>query len=270
MTANSDSKQYVEVLHVQQGKEAWLKARKGVAGVCVGSSLLGSVAGLSKFKTRHEAYLQLVSGKSDPLNPAMAHGHAFEQTCADNFRQRAGCPELHEAGVAWATPANPNFTEKQRPFYAGSIDRWGCACGGAGESISDHMGHSEFFVVECKCPARIESFRDYYGSEDKIKQEHLCQLHLQMALFNLKHIFYTAALVRAYDGRVIVSKGYMVSWTPDYWKFVLRRADPVVRCAIDAFYMGEQLSASELDEEVVKADGEGGEAPPAVEIKTLW
>lgn len=267
--AVDDGPRCVIVLPLQQGSEAWLKARKGEAGVCVGSSLLGAVAGLSLFKTTYEAYKQLVSGKGDPQNRAMAHGHQFERVCADNFRKLSRCPPLHEAGVAWATAANPNFSAEQRAFYAGSIDRWGCDCGGKG-GIEGHFVHPGFFVVECKCPFTNNSFRNYYGSASVIKQEHLCQLHLQMALFNLKRIFYTASLVRSTDKKVLTSKAYEVTWSAEYWEYVLKRANPVVRCALDAYYGGVVLDANQLTDEIVRDCGEESEAPPVVEIKTLW
>jgi len=270
MAAGND-RQYAYVEHLQQGTDEWLKARRGQAGVCVGSSLLGAVAGMSQFKRPYAAYRQLVTGESDPSNAAMAHGHACEKDCAQNFERMHDCA-LFEAGIAMATERNPRFTREQRPFYAGSIDRWGCGCGGAERwpaCIDDHMGHPEFFVVECKCPASSGSYRRYYAQRSVIKDEHLCQLHLQMALFGLDHIYYTAALLDGPGQAVRRSAGYRVHWSEGYWKYALSRADVVVQCALDAYYGGKLLSEDELLEELGRGATEGA-FPPLVRVETLW
>lgn len=268
--ADTNEKYFANVVHVQQGTKKWFEARKGTTGICVGSSLLGAIAGLSQFKTSYEAYKQIVTGKNEPTNAAMIHGNKFEGTCAKNFERISKCPNLHEAGVAFATPKNPNFTKEQKPFYAGSIDRWGCDCGENGDDIKNHMNHEGFFVVECKCPFTRSSFDEYYGSILVLKHEHLCQLHLQMALFNLKHIFYTAALIKSSDGTVQISKAYEVLWSEEYWQYVMQRAHPVVKCAVHTHYTNEMLSYGQVVEEIVKSSGNGGDKPPAVIIKELW
>jgi len=253
----SEGTEVFELVETVPNTEDWLAKRKGVTGFSLGSSGMGPGAGISPFKGRDEVVHELVYGSTFKGNKATEHGHQFEEACANRWSAHNKA-KTFEVGICRPTPANPLFNDPRQPgypFFGVSIDRWACtSCPNPTPDIRAHVRCKGFRVIECKCPYTRGSFERYY--DRKIKDEHLAQLHLQMAVLGLRKIDYMVTLISS-KGVLEEERLATVFFSQEFWDYIYPRALEVVLTAVEAV----------LDEKDPVQLEEVDRMPPKVPIK---
>jgi len=252
----SDSIDVFELIETVPNSKDWLEKRKGRVGVAVGSSAMGAAAGISPYKSRNEVVRELVYGSKFKGNDATAHGHKYEALCASRWSAITQIKSF-EVGICRPTANNPKFNAKCQPgypYFGVSVDRWACAtCKDPVPDMRKHVSCKGFKVIECKCPFSQRSFENSY--DRKIKDEHLAQIHLQMAVIGIREIDYMVALISS-KGYVQQERLATVRFSDEFWDWIYPKALEVALVSVSSLWSGKE---PELVEEM-------GEMPPRVSV----
>lgn len=234
------------------GSEDWLGKRKGEVGLAIGSSIMGAAAGISQYKSRNQVVRELMYGSDFRGNAATEHGQRFEGLCASRWAELNQTPTF-EVGICRPTPNNTLFNQFGKvgyPYFGVSVDRWACkSCEifSSNENIREHVQCHGFRVIECKCPYSMNSFRSSY--DRKIKDEHLAQLHLQMAVLGIREIEYMVLQVSK-DEKIREERSATVHFSDEFWNWIYPKALEVILVAIDALWSEEEPEELEDVEEM--------------------
>jgi len=157
-----------------ENRQEWLKERKGY----IGGSDLGSICGLSSYRTALDVYLDKTSEDiSSQTNAAMRWGNLLEDVIANEYSEVTG----------QRTEIEPNtIYHPEYKFLGANIDRW--------------VGDKEY-VLECKTAGFIKAKEWGDLGTDQIPESYLVQVAHYAAICDVPKVD-IAVLIGGQDFRI--------------------------------------------------------------------
>ena len=200
-----------------ENKQAWLEERK----TYIGGSDLGSILGISNFRTELDVYFEKTSEgvAEDTAGEAAYWGNVLEDVVAQEYAKRTGFKIEKPAGL---------IHHSEHPFIACNLDYW----------VIDNKGNRH--ILECKTANQMKV--TCWGEEgtDQIPESYLYQVAYYAAITGASRVD-IAVLIGGQDFRIYrydkdeVKESQLIKAAKKFWNnHVLAGVPPQPRTQEDA------------------------------------